>query len=275
MGRTLSGYKSEGRDTIPEIGAKYCPVGADNDPTGMNKNWVPEVTKEYERLKGLTSTNTTSSNTSGSSFFNGWQGRVTQKYSAGHGGLDIDGKTGDTLTALSGGKISFLYMDDGGKYDPDAMNSRAGGAEIGVMMPNGKQYFYSHLSNVNPEILQRWANGDRNIGINPGDYIGNIGGTPGVPGSGYSTTGDHLHLGLIDSNGNKINPEELLNSLNSGNSSIGDTGSSSHITVDININGDGAGKLNSMTISALKSLVQQTVEEIERRRLITQPAVRR
>lgn len=40
-------YFDEGLTTIEQIGAKYCPVGADNDPKGLNVNWVPSVTSIY------------------------------------------------------------------------------------------------------------------------------------------------------------------------------------------------------------------------------------
>ena len=51
--RNLSkGYISQGLTTISSIGAKYCPVGASNDPTGLNNNWVPTVTKIYNTLSG-------------------------------------------------------------------------------------------------------------------------------------------------------------------------------------------------------------------------------
>ena len=30
---------------IKFLGARYCPVGADNDPTGLNKHWIKNVTK--------------------------------------------------------------------------------------------------------------------------------------------------------------------------------------------------------------------------------------
>lgn len=42
-------YFGEGRTTIEQIGAKYCPVGAKNDPNNLNKNWVPKVTYYYEQ----------------------------------------------------------------------------------------------------------------------------------------------------------------------------------------------------------------------------------
>ena len=40
-------YFDEGLITIEQIGAKYCPVGAENDPKGLNVNWVPSVTSIY------------------------------------------------------------------------------------------------------------------------------------------------------------------------------------------------------------------------------------
>lgn len=45
-------YYDMGLNTIENIGSKYCPVGASNDPTGLNKNWVPGVTKFYQELEG-------------------------------------------------------------------------------------------------------------------------------------------------------------------------------------------------------------------------------
>lgn len=40
-------YFDKGLTTIEQIGAKYCPVGAENDPKGLNANWVPSVTSIY------------------------------------------------------------------------------------------------------------------------------------------------------------------------------------------------------------------------------------
>ena len=46
--RILKTYYFEmGFDTIEKIGAKYCPVGAKNDPQGLNKYWVGGVTNFY------------------------------------------------------------------------------------------------------------------------------------------------------------------------------------------------------------------------------------
>ncbi len=38
---------------IHSLGKRYCPVGADNDPKGLNKNWIKNVTFNYRRLKNV------------------------------------------------------------------------------------------------------------------------------------------------------------------------------------------------------------------------------
>lgn len=43
-------YFEKGLDTIEKIGAKYCPVGAENDPKGLNQYWVSGVTSIYNNL---------------------------------------------------------------------------------------------------------------------------------------------------------------------------------------------------------------------------------
>lgn len=45
-------YIDKGLTSISAIGAKYCPVGAANDPNGTNSGWVPNVTSIYNKLAG-------------------------------------------------------------------------------------------------------------------------------------------------------------------------------------------------------------------------------
>lgn len=45
-------YIGEGLDTIPEIQGKWAPSGAKNDPTGLNNNWVRNVSAYYKQLGG-------------------------------------------------------------------------------------------------------------------------------------------------------------------------------------------------------------------------------
>lgn len=47
-------YLDKGLTTITKIGSKYAPVGAANDPRGLNKNWVPNVTSLYNKYSSET-----------------------------------------------------------------------------------------------------------------------------------------------------------------------------------------------------------------------------
>jgi hypothetical protein len=41
-------------DFLESLARRYCPVGADNDPTGLNKHWLKNVTawtRKIERSK--------------------------------------------------------------------------------------------------------------------------------------------------------------------------------------------------------------------------------
>jgi hypothetical protein len=51
--RTLAGhYLPEGRDTLATIGAKWAPLGAANDPSGLNASWTAGVGAYYAALGG-------------------------------------------------------------------------------------------------------------------------------------------------------------------------------------------------------------------------------
>lgn len=52
MARNLrKNYLDKGFDTIAKIGGKYAPVGAANDPTGLNNNWVKGVNNFFYTLR--------------------------------------------------------------------------------------------------------------------------------------------------------------------------------------------------------------------------------
>ncbi|MBZ6441873.1 glucosaminidase domain-containing protein [Paenibacillus polymyxa] len=44
-------YIDKGLTTIPQIQRKYAPVGAGNDPTNLNSNWVGGVSRYYSMFK--------------------------------------------------------------------------------------------------------------------------------------------------------------------------------------------------------------------------------
>ena len=45
-------YFDRGLDTIEKIQPVYCPIGASNDPRGLNQYWLPMVTKYYNEYMG-------------------------------------------------------------------------------------------------------------------------------------------------------------------------------------------------------------------------------
>ena len=47
-----TGYIDQGLKSIGDISRKWAPVGASNDPTGLNQSWVNNVSKYYEALGG-------------------------------------------------------------------------------------------------------------------------------------------------------------------------------------------------------------------------------
>ena len=52
MARNLSkNYLGMGLTSISKIAGKYAPIGADNDPTGLNNHWVNGVSKYLGQLK--------------------------------------------------------------------------------------------------------------------------------------------------------------------------------------------------------------------------------
>jgi hypothetical protein len=43
-------YIEQGLTTLEKIQPKYCPIGAKNDPTGLNKHWLPTVRSFYRTM---------------------------------------------------------------------------------------------------------------------------------------------------------------------------------------------------------------------------------
>lgn len=45
-------YFDIGLDTLEKIQPKYCPIGAENDPKGLNKYWLSGTQRKYNELIG-------------------------------------------------------------------------------------------------------------------------------------------------------------------------------------------------------------------------------
>jgi len=48
INHALKDWNEQG-DFIAFLGSRYCPVGAKNDPRGLNRNWIKNVHYYYER----------------------------------------------------------------------------------------------------------------------------------------------------------------------------------------------------------------------------------
>lgn len=92
-------YLSKGLDTIPEIGSKYAPIGAANDPNNQNVHWVPNVTKLYNQYSyspALASAN---------------QNFEPTRFDAAYGGFGGDDTSGTMVNTDTIGNYSLLPND--------------------------------------------------------------------------------------------------------------------------------------------------------------------
>jgi murein DD-endopeptidase MepM/ murein hydrolase activator NlpD len=225
-------------------------------------------------------------------YFANWNKRVTGYYgeprdTGQHWGLDIDGEQGDKLPALAGGKISEIFSDP--------KNLTAGGSYVKVKMPSGESYSYHHLSAITSGLKQGQE-------IKKGDILGQMGGEVGLPGSGKSTTGSHLHLQYYDNKGVKQDPENFmldmgLNGYSSGTKYVPKTqialvhkgeaiipeslnpfvsgnqqsSSSSSINIKLTIDGNCAQNLSNLQISTFEKVAKQVFEQAIKNNLMVNP----
>lgn len=167
-------YISQGLVTIPQIGAKYAPVGAANDPTGSNASWVPDVTAIATQLGGLTVNYlggngswvcpvpkpiTISSNYGTRS--DPFTGSTTF-----HSGIDLPKTTGTPVFAACSGKVV------------EASDGRGYGLHV-VILHNGNLYsVYGHMNSLSVST---------GATVTAGQQIGTVGSTG-------RSTGPHLHF---------------------------------------------------------------------------------
>lgn len=101
-----------------------------------------------------------------------------------HTGIDLGLESGTDIYSPIEGTIKIADYGD-----------QSTGKTVFVETENGETVIFGHLSDIDVK------NGDI---VNIGDLLGQSGS------SGHST-GDHLHIGLKDSQGNFINPEDVEN----------------------------------------------------------------
>ena len=190
------GYVARGRDTLAAIQPLWAPVGAANDPTGLNSAWVDGVGRYYADLGGdptlpialaaqaasgagaTLGAGGLATPTGGRGRLIGFPGVGTHSYSAwpnnwqSDRAVDIALPLGSPLYAIDAGVIVRV----GG--DPRDFSGRFGGARLTVASA-GDAYYYAHLSRTAVRDGQR---------VGRGELVGFSGAANGV---------EHLHLGVM------------------------------------------------------------------------------
>ena len=110
-------------------------------------------------------------------------GRITQRYSWYHRGMDIATAYGTPVLAADSGRVMVAGWPDNGGY----------GNRVEISHGNGYVTLYGHLSKVNVVVGQT---------VNRGDVIG-------LEGSTGRSTGPHLHF-EVKLNGVHVNPANYL-----------------------------------------------------------------
>lgn len=183
MARTLHNrIINDGLTTIEKLGSVYAPVGASNDPNGLNNHWVPNVTKIVSDLGGLTMNCESYSDQNGGfplpvddgTFTTPTVGRITSQYGprwgVQHYGLDM---------AKKGPNIPIIAAADG-VVSRSRRESSYGNVVFIKHDINGNTFetVYAHMSERKVAVGQTVEKGQL-IG-----YMGNTG----------NSTGQHLHF---------------------------------------------------------------------------------
>ncbi|MFS0783350.1 peptidoglycan DD-metalloendopeptidase family protein [Bacillus sp. 1P06AnD] len=170
-------YISKGLVTIDQIGNKYAPIGAENDPNNLNANWIPTVTSITAELGGLTM-NCTVAGLDGdmvlptptinktSNF--GWRVDPFDGSQEFHKGQDLACNKGDTIKAAMTGEVAYAI--------PDGYGSGYGHH---VVLKHGDKYtLYGHMEDVLVRVGEQ---------VQAGQQVGTCGETGAAKGT-------HLHF---------------------------------------------------------------------------------
>ncbi|MDR5021423.1 peptidoglycan DD-metalloendopeptidase family protein [Bacillus thuringiensis] len=175
-------YISQGLTTIDQIGGKYAPIGADNDPGGLNSYWIPTVTKIAQELGGAMQCEVVEGGQTGEvkldenmkgdfQFpFVGINYVVTSDYGhrwgTFHAGIDLVAYRGAPVSSVGDGKVV------------DARLSSSYGNMVTIQHPNGVFTRYAHMDGLNVTTGQD---------VKKGQQIG-------IQGNTGESTGTHLHF---------------------------------------------------------------------------------
>lgn len=201
-------FISKGLTTPETIGPKYAPIGAANDPGGLNKFWVPIVTQNVQKLGGMSFE--CEQNPGGgagpgggvaeSGFANPMGGsiRITDKFgwrilngqSQNHKGLDLGCQDGVTpIIAAKSGTVARAF------FGPSGSGFGGYGNVVVIDHGGGSWTLYGHMAQLQVQQGQT---------IGQGQPVGTCGKTGNV-------TGPHLHFEIKNALiGGQVDPLPLI-----------------------------------------------------------------
>lgn len=191
-------YIKMGLTTPETIQPKYCPVGASNDPTGLNNNWLTTVNFFLDELGGLSCESIPSgtgsyiipvSNPNVSSGFSDRTNPVTG-IAESHKGLDFAQQTGSDIKAADDGTVVFAGFG--------ASGSGFGGYGNVVLIEHKKNKEWTLYGHQSKLFVKNGQN------VKKGEVIGKVGSTG-------QSTGPHLHFEIRkEKMGKQIDPASVL-----------------------------------------------------------------
>ncbi|EAC2922390.1 MULTISPECIES: M23 family metallopeptidase [Listeria] len=195
-------YISQGLTTVEQIGAKYAPIGAANDPRNLNANWVPAISKTIKKLGGITYN--CKAEVSSKGFIapvspiritDHFGSRILNGKAEFHKGMDFGGKQGmnTPIMAAKGGEVVFSGFANYGD------GTGFGGYGQCVVIKHAPNQFtlYGHMVQNSQKVKL-------------GDMV-KQGQTIGIMGQTGAAFGVHLHFEVRRQlTGGQVNPEPLL-----------------------------------------------------------------
>lgn len=182
--KNMSNIWKRGGKTIAGLGAIYCPVGAPNDPGGLNKNWVPSVTSMVNEMGGLY-TKPKMIGGQGNGIATGqWMdptkgaGTRTQMAHFANNAIDIGAPPGTPLYAADGGVVEHVQYFP---WKTDALDYTSYGNCVVINHGNGWKTRYAHMLKAEAKQGQK---------VSKGQKIGMMGDTG-------NSHGSHIHFEMI------------------------------------------------------------------------------
>ena len=181
----------DGKNTIELLGQVYAPIGAGNDPTGLNAHWVPTVMEIVSKLGGLTKNCESSSLGTGSYIVPVDNPVVTSgfgiRWGTLHKGIDFGHPIGTPVKAADSGTVTVANNHVEPGY--------SGYGNV-IQIQHGNEWtLYAHLSKIHVKVGQK---------VKQGEVIGEVGNTG-------DSTGPHLHFEIRKQVlGGQIDPARIL-----------------------------------------------------------------